>query len=141
MSTTRDVWPDAIAKITSLTQEGNIKWESRLSSQSIKKNPEDLINTVFEADFKGKTLRLYSRSYKEIVEELSPLLSTGFFGRRKEGENWHEEIVLEILDINKNPVFQFPYSTWLKNLLFAVQYQVSGVKEYLDEILGEKKDE
>ena len=139
MKTTRDIWPTAIAKLTSLTQERKIQWESRLPSPSIKKSPEDFIQTVYETNYKGKTLRLYSRSYKEIVNPPSPIMPTGIFMTRKEGEYWHEEIVLEILDINNNPVFEFPGSTWLKDLLFAVQYQVSGVKEYLDEILGEKE--
>jgi len=139
MGTARDVWPDAIAKLTSLTQEGKIKWESRQALNSMKKSPEDLIRAVYETNFKGKTLRLYSRSYKETVAAPSPFSpSLGFFTTRKEGEYWYEEIVLEILDINNIPVFEFPKSVWLKDLLFAVQYQVSGVKEYLDEIFGEK---
>jgi len=143
MEKDRDIFLEGLTKIINLTQKGNIVWSAADASDIVCKPPEDKIKIAFKTYYLGKGLRIYERTYKEIVNPPSAFtpISVYVFEQRKPGEYWYSEIVLETLDDSGRPVFQFPRTIMLKDLFFAVQYQVSGIKEYLDKILSENEDD
>jgi len=50
---------------------------------------------------------------------------------------WTKITVLQLLDENGLAAWTFPETEVLNHLLEAVKYQVTGVKDFLDEILAE----
>lgn len=137
MSTNKDTWLDVIAKITKLTQLGEIVWKTA-STDPIIKVANDRIKVAFETEYLGKKMRLYERSYTVTVHPPSPFQFNFGIEVRIPGEYWYNEIVLEILDEFSSPIFKFPETSMHKDLLFSVQYQVAEIKDYLDKILSKK---
>lgn len=136
MTEEKSKWIEAVAKMIKLTQNGKIKWESEEPDTVPKKGEDDRIESVFVAIYKEKTLRIYRRRYKRITinDAIASITGTGKVARPP---LWDYSVVLELIKAYDQPVWAFPKEDILKDLLSAVQYQVSGVKEFLDEILIE----
>lgn len=136
----RNKWIDAVGKLLELTQKGLLLWEPAKPPVYLNSEPNSSrVDVVYEAQYKEKTLRLYETRYK--VEKPSSYFglatsTTSFFDQR-EYPYWTSTTVLELLDDNGLSPWTFPKSQVLDDLLDAVRYQVSGVKDFLDEILAE----
>lgn len=114
LTTDKNKWIEAVAKLTALTQKRRIYWHTSpipldLSSQRLRGN------VVYEGSHMGKTLRLYEKAE-------SP------FGQ------WTP--VLELVD-STNAVWAFPSTEAIAHLLAAVQYQIGQVGEFVDALLAE----
>jgi len=121
---------DAIAKLIELTREGSIRWTPKAADESLKKDPQDRLGTVFEARHKGRNLRLYERAYR--IAGVSPILrASGLFG---EGD-WHTVVLLEIVNDEGQVLWTFPQMNALRDLLASVRYQSAGVADFIDELL------
>jgi hypothetical protein len=98
---------------------------------------------VYKAHYKDRTLRLYEKRYKveKPIQYLgpniyfSPSVLSGF--EQPEYPYWTSITVLELLDDNELSPWVFPTTQVLHDLLDAVRYQVSDVKDFLNEILAE----
>jgi len=129
MTQKKDKFVEAVTKLIKLTQEGKIEWRSaNLVRDDIK------VESVFTAEYKDRLLRIYKYVYK--VEKPSPFyISPNIFSYKKETPYWETSVTLEFIDRNGLSLWKFPYTNALYDLLQAVQYQVAGVDEFLDEII------
>ena len=122
---------DAVTSLIKLTQEGELKWSSA-ALDSLVSDETQQIESVFTAYYKYKKLRLYKKRFK--VEDPNPLLtSINPYGRKY--PYWASQIYLELVDENGQNLWTFPEVTALRDLLTAVKYQVSGIKDLLDDLL------
>jgi hypothetical protein len=124
-------WLNAISKLVELTQDGKLEWKFSAPSEGLERSfPNDRIAGVFTTKYKGRNLRLYERHFQ--------LSSYQYLDDRIIGGEWGSEITLEMYDVFSDaPLWAFPYADILRDLLSAVQYQVAGVKDFVNEILEE----
>ncbi len=134
MTEDKNKWIEAIAKLIKLTQDGKIKWFSYSEAESLKKFPDDRIESSFFCTYKEKNLRIYKRLFKRHVPEFMGK----FFPLGKDGSVYSTQTILEIFDNNDQTLWSFPKESILDDLLAAVLYQVSGIKYFLDDILKEE---
>jgi hypothetical protein len=132
----KNKWVDAIAKMIELTQNGKLTWCAKKPSDSMAEEPDDRIGTVFEAYYNKRRLWLYERTRKMRIPPDYPLpdMSPG-------DEYWASQIILQFVDPSGQPLWTFPRLSVLSDLLGATQYQVAGVKDFLDSILSEDSDD
>ena len=124
-----DKWVDAVAKMLELTQRGKLKWTSALwSPNNVLPSLSGGRETVFYATYKGKRLRLRELNFNSVAS-----IAVG-----AKISSPTSSVILEFVDSNGAGIWQFPPVKPLRDLLHAVQYQVAGVNEFLDEILGEE---
>ena len=132
----KDKWEEVLAKLIQLTQEKKLKWESLTEYPSMKLSDDDKITTVFTTYYKGKRLWIYRRRYKARFLKFG---TTSWLPKPDDYEiRWTTNVYLEIIDDKYNPVWAFPSEDMLNDLLTTIQYQVSGVGDFMDEILDEK---
>jgi hypothetical protein len=139
MSTEKNKWIDAAAKLLQLTQDGKLEWEPRDPPSYLNLQPDrKRVDVVYEARYKDRRLRLYQVMYKVDKRRdpaVTALTGISFFNQR-EYPYWTKQTVLELLDQSGFGAWSFPETEVLDDLLAAVRYQVAGVKEFLDEILA-----
>jgi hypothetical protein len=128
---------EVVARIIRLTQKGKLVWKER--------NPQDLpilnrdsheyVSIVFESVYHETKLRLYERHYKTYVPAKRTVLPRT---PEKKEALLSGEVILEIVGLDEMAVWSFPDVNPLKDLLSTVQYQVGGVKKFLDYILEDR---
>jgi hypothetical protein len=131
MSTEKNKWVDAVAKLISLTQEGDLKWTVQEPPPSFSKRPNSRVEVVFTTKYGEKNLRLYEKRVQEEVIDFNE-----FEMRMVPTVVWKKIAVLEFIDADDNSLWSFPDVEALNDLVSAVQYQVAGVKEFLTELLA-----
>lgn len=109
----KNKWIEAVGKLTTLTQKKRLFWRtapipSDLTTATLRSG------VVYEANYKGKTLRLYEK--------------------RDALHLWNS--VLELVDAS-NSVWAFPTTQATEDLLGAVQYQIGQVGDFVDSVLAE----
>ena len=135
LSEKKNKWIDAVGRLLQITQQGSLKWEPVKPLPYLNSELSDSrVDVVYEGEYKDRTLRLYEKRYK--VQKPNPLFATLAFDQR-DYPYWTSKTVLELLDENELSPWAFPNSQVLDDLLDAVRYQVSGVKDFLNEILAE----
>ena len=130
-------WVEAITRLTKLTQEGKIEWSSAQSRGVLANDEAQQIESAFLADYKDKRLRIYKKRFK--VEDPNPLF-TGMMIQpfAPKYPFWASQIYLELIDNHGQNLWTFPEVSALRDLLTAVKYQVSGVKDLLDDLLKDQ---
>jgi hypothetical protein len=130
-------WIDAVTRLTKLTQEGKLEWFSASSDGLLVNDDVQTIESVFTAKYRDKRLRLYKKRFK--VEEPPYYAAViGTVGVRKY-PYWAAQVYLELIDAFGHVLWTFPEVSALRDLLAAVKYQVSGVKDLLDDLLKEEE--
>jgi len=137
MAIEKNKWIDAVGKLLEFTQEGSLLWESVKPPAYLTSEPgNSRIDVVYEAQYKDRTLRLYEARYKvEKPNSFFLTSATSLFDQQY--PYWTSTTVLELLDDNALSPWAFPKTQVLDDLLDAVRYQVSGVRDFLNEILAE----
>lgn len=137
MAEEKDDWIDAITRLTKLTQEGKLKWSNSSEPSSILVADDvQQIESVFTAIHKDKRLRLY----KKQIKVLGPSPDVFIIGNALNPQKfpyWTTRIYLELVDEDGRNLWTFPSVSALNDLLTSVKYQVSGVKDFLDDLLKE----
>jgi hypothetical protein len=112
-----DQWVEAVAKLTKLTQDGELVWNAESLSDA-----EGVIGPTYKAWYGDKILRLQMR---------------GVMAKKRswEGEGWQELPMLEFVDSNDKTLWTFPTLDAIQHLYGAVQYQTAGVRDFLDDLL------
>jgi hypothetical protein len=100
MPNEKNKWIDAVGKLITLTQERKLLWRSTHLN-------------ILEADYAGKTLRLF------IVNDDGAVYAK-----------------LQLQEPGSGEVWEFPYSEANEHLMEATRYQVVGVGEFLDDLLN-----
>jgi hypothetical protein len=132
----KNKWIDAVGKLLQITQQGSLKWNPVKPPPYLTSELSDSrVDVVYETEYKDRTLRLYEKRYK--VQKPNPLFSATLVFDPREYPYWTSKTVLELLDVNELSPWAFPNSQVLDDLLDAVRYQVSGIKDFLNEILAE----
>ncbi|MFP4436345.1 MAG: hypothetical protein ACLFVO_03795 [Chloroflexaceae bacterium] len=133
----------AIAKLIDLTQKGELRWNlPEAGEQSVLVEQDDEhISQVFIAHYHDKILKIYKRTYKDYrkrsVSFADSLKLSMFSGEREIETYWKSDVVLEFINPDGMTIWTFPQMRILQDLLAAVQYQVAGVEDFLDDILGD----
>jgi hypothetical protein len=122
MSLSSEDFVNAIAKLNDLTRRGLIKWGRAQPVQLA-----ETIGTAYEAAHEGRRLRLV---------EYSPPRVRGFFQGRSAREFVHgatreHELVLEIVDDEGGPVFEFPKVQGISDLLDTVRSKLTDVEGFI----------
>jgi len=125
---------ESVTKIIKLTQEGNLKW-STSKIEKVETRDDIRIDTVFICKFKNKILRLFKSSFKVIKPGPFDFFTEKFFSCARKYPYWESSITLEFIDDAGITIWTFPNINALNDLFKAVQYQVAGIDEFLNEIL------
>jgi hypothetical protein len=137
MSAEKNKWIDAVGKLLTLTQEGQVVWTTSDPPASLNSLPHERVDVVYLTRYKDKKLRLYELQYKvEKPPEWEAVSVLSQFGN-KQYPYWTKRTVLELLDENELSAWRFPRTSVIDDLLTAVKYQVAGVRDFLAEILAE----
>jgi len=140
MAKDTDKWIDAIARLTKLTQEGNLKWSTVSPSGVLVNDEGQRVESTFIADHKNKRLRLYKKRFKVEDPDPNPLVTKIMsFPFVRKYPYWESHIYLELIDEYGRSLWTFPEVSALSDLLTSVKYQASGVKELLDDLLKEER--
>jgi hypothetical protein len=134
-STDREL--EAILKLIELTQDGSLHWAPAQQTGDLFDTDSIKYTNIMQCIYEGKCLRIYTE--KKLKEKpnnrlglsLSDLLSI----EDQSYPYWYEKSVLEICNEKGQSLWRFGYKPAIRDLLNAVKYQVSGVKELLDSIL------
>lgn len=138
MSTEKNKWIDAVGKLLTLTQDGQLVWTTKEPPASFNSLPSRFVDVIYQTRYKDRYLRLYELHYK-VEKPVASIYSAevrSFFDD-KQYPYWIKTTTLELLDENGLSSWTFPNIEVIDHLLTAVKYQVTGVKDFLDEILAE----
>jgi hypothetical protein len=136
MSTEKNKWIDAVGKLLTLTQEGQLAWTTSEPPASLNSLPHKRVDVIYQTRYKERDLRLYELHYK-VEKPKGPLVNILNQFDDRQYPYWTKITVLELLDENGLSAWTFPNMEVIGHLLAAVKYQVAGVKDFLDEILAE----
>ncbi len=130
MAKERDKYVDVIAKLVQLTQEGKLTWSSSNPSTTESVAGEQ-IESIFTTNYKRAKLRILRKRYKH-----EPNISPAFLGFGSgAGPRWITETVLDMIDDGNFQLWRFPNVGPIDDLFSAVQYQVAGVKSFIENVL------
>lgn len=136
-----DRFLDAMSRLIESTQDGEIEWVPQtMEEEPFKRSPDDQIGPIFMTIYKGKPLMIYLRRSKYKPSALESGV-TDFFRRAigsPETGTWYTEVLLSIVDDRGVALWTFPKHRILKDLFEAIQYQASGAKDFLEDILSEE---
>jgi hypothetical protein len=114
----------AISKLNRLTQEGKIRWTRRSVPKGLTRGTEDYIDSFYSAKHKDKFLGVYELRYRTYDSE-----SDSFF--------WTSQLVLALFTADWSKLWEFPPTSGTTELLRSIEYQVSGVEDFVDGLLSE----
>jgi hypothetical protein len=129
----KDKWLDAVTRMIELTQQGKLKWTAESSAST--PNDDDRMSAVFTTHYKNKKIRLYAVRVSLKPNDL--VISTFNRAIGQDPPKWRKKVILEFVNMEGFPLWTFPAIAALFDLLNAVQYQVAGVNEFLDDIFNE----
>jgi hypothetical protein len=127
----------AVAKLIDLTQKGELRW----SLPEAGEQADEHISQIFIAHYHDKILKIYKRTFKAYRKKRAVTLADLVInlgspsGERGIEPYWESDVVLEFINPDGMTIWTFPQMRILQDLLAAVQYQVAGVEDFLDDIL------
>jgi hypothetical protein len=126
-------WVDAVSSMIELTQDGKLTWH--VNANATTPYEQERTTSVFETTYNEQLLRLYQirlpAEFSGVAARLFQQIQGG------EPPKWFTKVRLEFVDVKGQVLWTFPEIDALSDLLTSVQYQVAGVKEFLDNIIGE----
>ncbi len=137
MATEKNKWIDATARLLRLTQEARLIWESHTPPDYLNAQSDKRVDVVYESKYNDRKLRLYELRYKVEKPYNFGITSASSIFDQRDYPYWASTTVLELLDQYGLSPWAFPKTQVLDDLLESVRYQVSGVKDFMDEILAE----
>ncbi len=139
-------WVDAVARMIELTQQGEMRWKS-VEPTGTATAEKNRTSGVFQTTLNGKPIRLYERKVQQrrsVLDDdddynpLSKAVATAMLPLiPKYTFVWVPDVILEFVDAKGTTLWTFPQVSALRDLLTAVQYQVAGVSEFLEDLFSE----
>jgi hypothetical protein len=117
-------WVDAVTRMIELTQQGKLPWSVEYLPAP---DEDDKQIVAFQSLYKDKLIRLYKKTVRVQHDRET------MFPR----STWTTKVFLEFINADGETLWTFPEVDALSDLLSAVQYQVAGVADFLDEIFNE----
>ncbi|MDP2885956.1 MAG: hypothetical protein Q8P51_13150 [Ignavibacteria bacterium] len=140
MPTEQERTIDLVVRLIELTQQNSLTWQSGEARASLNRDEDLIVESYFTAKYKEKIFAIYRVQFKIKTElpyapsSLTAMYLSGLFGKKT--PQWETRIFLELVDDRGKHLWTFPDVSGLHDLLEAVKYQVAGVKDLLDDILG-----
>jgi hypothetical protein len=125
MTETTSKWVDVVTKLTTLTQAGRLKWRTQEAGDA---GLSATANAPFYAEYKNRRMRILKRSRRQ--QQLGMFSTAIVIGP-------DEYVSLELVDPTWQLVWTFPQVAGLEDLYAAVQYQVAGVDDILNDFLAD----
>ena len=122
MTETKSKWVDGVAKLTTLTQEGKLKWSVGSANAGVTATA----NAPFYAEHKQRRIRILKRRGRLGMMGVTVAIGIP-----------DEYVALELVNNADNLIWTFPEVAGLEDLYRAVQYQVAGVDEILNDFLAD----
>jgi hypothetical protein len=126
-----------VAKLLELTQDGAVTWTVIEPRQSLKTHPDFPVDLLYVTTHKDKRLGLYQQRRGYVTLRDALFSSSGYSGFESKNPS-RVGTFLEMIDDQGNCLWSFSEVNGLQDLYDAVQYQVAGVKGYLDAVLGDE---
>lgn len=136
MLSEKDKVIEFVAKLIQLTQDAKINWVVMEPRANLKRHPEFPVDLVYTTIYKEKRLGLYQQRAEYYTFGAMLSRSFGTSGYSGYSPTTRLGTILEMIDDGGNCLWTFQEVSGLNDLYSAVQYQVAGVKGYLDSVLG-----
>jgi hypothetical protein len=134
---TREEAAKVALKLISLTQSNRLKWAEAPIPRRLENRSDLRIHSLFVTIYKNSKLQLYSA---EIHRPRSSVLGMDLarqFGINPPSE-FQDILTLEMVTEGGEALYTFPALSGLKDLLAAVKHQVSGIDDFVKDILAEE---
>jgi hypothetical protein len=130
----RNKWVDGVARMIELTQQGKMRW-AEVEPQSTTDEEENRTSAIFQSIFNGRNIRLYQKKVRvrTVADELAKVMQP----KQKITPTYRRIGVLELVNAEGATLWKYPEVDALNDLLTAVQYQVAGVNDFLNDIFSE----
>lgn len=135
-------WVDAVSQLVLLTARGQMQWN--LDSEAKTPLDDERLTAIFAGEKDGRRFRLfevkeniidYSLIYGDLPGEIGERGKTF----RKLLPKFRNKIMLQVVSEKGEPILTFPEVSALADLIKEVEYQVSGIDSFLENI--SKKNE
>jgi len=113
-----------LAKLLQQTQEGTLVWEAGKPPRDLTFGTEDVADTVFISEKKGRILRLFPYKTKFYTDE--------------EEYHWEDGVALDISDEKESSWWRFPQNPIILDLLEAVKFNTVDVEGFINGLLSEE---
>lgn len=142
-------WVDVVVKLTELTRKKQLQWT--VDSESEAYLESDRLTAIFKGEKDRKMFRLYQvkeyidYSYVALVDQYISQIAYPDFAEKKrllkEGllPKFRKKTILQVVSKNGEPILTFPEVNALNDLLTEVEYQVSDIDTFLDEVYKENE--
>lgn len=127
---TNERFVEAVAKLLQLTQQRSIRWSPSTPEEanlSAIPDPNTPFRNVYIAQYLDRNLRLYE---KQVVQTT---LAAAIWGKQEPSKQWR--VFLDLSEITGKGWWSFPRIESTADLMRAVQYQVSGVDDFVDSLM------
>jgi hypothetical protein len=127
MTLSKEDFVSAVTKLNDLTRRGLIKWRR---AQPVRLAGS--VGTAYETEHNGQRLRLVA---------YSPPRVRGFYQSSSSNERLYgaaepTEFVVEIVDNEGIPIYEFPKVQGIADLFDTVRYQLADIEEFIKSLVS-----
>lgn len=132
-------WVDAVSQLVLLTARGQMQWN--LDSEAKTPLDDERLTAIFTSEKDGQRFRLFEVKENIIDHSLTygDLLGEREKALRKFLPKFSKKIMLQVVSEKGEPILTFPEVSALADLIKEVEYQISGIDSFLENI--SKKNE
>ena len=130
-------WVDAVSQLVLLTARGQLQWQ--IDSEAKTPLDDERLTAIFTSEKDGKRFRLFE--VKENILDYS-LVYGDLYGEKEKAfrkliPKFRNKIMLQVVSAKGETILTFPEVSALVNLIKEVEYQVSGIDSFLENISKE----
>ena len=115
-------WDAAIEKLITMTEQGELEWRTVVGFQP--RGEDILVPPAFEADVRGRRLRVYEYEFKHYTDA--------------DEYNWQTGVAIEFVNERGGLEYTWPGGYFYRSrLIAAIRFQAAHVGEFLQEFLHE----
>ena len=130
----RDPWKDAITRMISLTESGEIGWSL---STSIRSKRENVVGEVYTARYLEREIAVYEYRYKQYQSRAATPMSPIFLHELDPDRwFWANSVSVEFVTVNGEVDWRWPTTPNHFALLDAIRRQHSGADVFLRKLLS-----
>lgn len=120
---TGKVLADTVTNLIRLTQEGKIRWDRDPDAPILRRDlANEDVGVVLVGRYMGHTMYLYEMKQRAV-------------NLKNEIMHWTDRLVLQIADESGAPLWTFPDTPALRDLLDAAGYQTADIDGFIRDVL------